>query len=373
METDSRSEFCRFPVAIAGATSPAPAGGSGVGWQINRVAHKERGPCGMEAFAITAHRYYDNSLPPWRSWELVAGGFSRGADRSQKVRWPPYFLRGKDGANPRLAVNWYSRKNLNFLYVYQVVLRGVRNKGVQVISPRNSDWFATIPAVVRGSGAKPGIRLWSDRDGKQLPVHFPILRSRHTSAFCNSSTLAWVAGGSHIHLAQLGAKPFGRPTINTIALGQGPLRAGSISPDGKWMLLLGRRNKHFPGLVKVILAPASGAGTMRVARYLRTGDVICAPAFSPNSQLAAFALIWVRGRFFGGIDLFLVRPGDFSILRWAEIPAVLLPKALTFSPHGRQLALTTAHLVFLFDIPTGWQGHSYRALPLSKLKRIRMP
>ncbi len=285
----------------------------------------------------------------------------------------PYFLRGKDGANPRLAINWYSRNSLRFLHVYQVVLRGVRNKGVQVISPRNSDWFATIPAVVGGSGAKPRIRLWSDRDGNQLPVHFPILRSRHTSAFCNSSTLAWVDGGPHIHLARLGAKPFGRPTINTIALGQGPLRAGSISPDGKWMLLLGRGNKHFPGLVNVILAPAAGAGTVRVARYLRTGDVICDPAFSPNSQLAAFALIWVKGRIFGGIDLFLVRRGDFSILRWAEIPAALLPEALTFSPHGRQLALTTAHLVFLFDIPTGRQGHSYRALPLSKSKRIRMP
>jgi WD40 repeat protein len=282
-------------------------------------------------------------------------------------------LKGLDGANPRLAVNWYSRRTTRILRVYQVVLRGVRNEGVRVVAPRNSDWFATIPVAVRGSGVKPKISLWNNRNGKRLPAHFPPLRLGRTSAFCSSDVLGWVDGGDKVHIAKLGEKPLMLTSVKQMVISQESLRSAAISPDGKRLLLCARKNKYFPGRIKMILAPSSGAGTMKSVQYLKTGDVTCSPVFSPNSRLAAFALVWVNGRVFGGMDIFLVRVHGFRVLRWADIHAVMLPQALSFSPDGRQLALTTPHKIFIFDIPGSRRSTSQIALPLSHVKQIRMP
>ncbi len=364
------------PLPPPGLSGQHPHLTRGVVWMQGGKIVATPNKVGLVAWALP---YSSRSRMSWITYHLGGHGSwswtgrPAGVIRCRHSIGIPYFLKGLDGANPRLAVNWYSRNNFKMFRVYQVVLRGVRNEGVRVVAPRNSNWFATIPVVVRGSGVKPGISLWSSRNGKRLPPHFPPLHHGHTKAFCSSDVLGWVDGGDKIYIAKLGGKPMELTSLKHMVIPHESLRGGAIAPDGKRLLLCARSSKYFPGQVKMIMVRSSGAGTMEEVQYLKTGDITCDPVFSPNSQLAAFALIWVKGRIFGGLDIFLVRVHGFRVLRWAEVHAIMLPQALSFSPDGRQLALTTSRKIFIFDIPDGQRNLSHIALPLSNVKQIRMP
>ena len=80
------------------------------------------------------------------------------------------FVKGTNGANPRLLVDWYTRKRLRRTRFYRIHLRRIRNSGVRVAAPAGGDWFATVPV-----NALPGvaIRVWDDRSGRAVPVRLP--------------------------------------------------------------------------------------------------------------------------------------------------------------------------------------------------------
>ena len=352
---------------------PRPRLGTGVAWTQGgyAVASPTRS-FGLVAWQRPLSPQSHIATIPYRSGGFVGTASPTGLIARKHSIGVGYFWKGRHGANPRLDVDWYSRKGLKFLHFYRIVLRGVRNAGIQLVAPPDGNWFATIPAVA-AKGAQSRIRIWNTQNGKPLPVHFPLLRQRHNSAFCNSGALGWVDGSEQLYLARLGSQPGGRAVVRQMVLGRGPLRCGAMSPDGKRLLLISRTNRYFPGRVTIIMAPTSGTGEMEVMRYLRTGGSIAAPVFSPDSHFAAFALIAVKGPIFRGIDLILVRARGLRVVHWAHIPMVQLPRALSFSPDGRQVALVTDHQIFIFNTSGSQKGLSLAGLPLSGTRRIPLP
>ncbi len=295
------------------------------------------------------------------------------------------FVKGTNGANPRLLVDWYTRKRLRRTRFYRIHLRRVRNSGVRVAAPAGGGWFATVPV-----NALPGvpIRVWDDRSGRAVPVRLPPLGRRHNSAFCGGprGELAWVGSGDGVRIATLGKSPMGRAVVRRVVVGCGPLRLGALSPNGKRLLLLTERLDKKPpygvGRVAVVMAPGSGLGMGEVIRYLRPGGLTAArpigltaaPAFSPKGRLAAFAVFGVFSPHWreAGVDLFVLRVRGFRVMRWTQIPAAI-PSALSFSPGGRRLALVADRRIFVFNISTGQRGSSMQGLPLSAVQTLALP
>ena len=356
-----------------GLPGPGPRLRTGVAW--TQGAYAVASPTrsfGLVAWQRPLSPQSQIATIPYRSGGFNGTASPAGLIARKRSIGVGYFWKGRHGGNPRLDVDWYSRKGLKFLRFYRIVLRGVRNAGIQLVAPPGGSWFATIPTVA-AKGDQARIRVWNTQNGKPLPVHFPLLRQRHNSAFCNSGALGWVDGSEQVYLARLGSQPGGRAVVRQMVLGREPLRCGAMSPDGKRLLLISRTNRYFPGRVTIIMAPTSGTGEMEVLRYLRTGGSIAAPVFSPDSHFAAFALIAVKGPIFRGIDLILVRVRGLRVVHWAHIPMVLLPRALSFSPDGRQVALVADHQIFIFNISGNQRGLSRPDMPLSDMRRVRLP
>ncbi len=334
------------------------------------------------------------------------------------------FVKGENGANPRLVVDWYARKNVKFLRGYRIHLRRVRNSGVGIVAPMDANWFATIPiaAIPRSR-----ICLWNDRDGKQLQVHLPPLRHRFNFAFSGGrgNELVWGTPGIGIRVARWRASPAARVGISYLPFDRmqiqdelrrqrqealvriedqlksknagmskqsllrraravewsndeiAPLETwlGTISPNGTQMLLMEMhvtgRAPYGCGVVNIVASSILGIRPSERTRYLPPGCIRAYPVFSASARFAAFAVLGGfprRGHgWTAATDIFLIRDGRLEFVRWARLPDVV-PVALSFSGRGRRLAVVTNLQIFVFDLPRNNSGARPGGLPFSKVR-----
>ncbi len=287
--------------------------------------------------------------------------------------------KGRHGANPRLVVGWYTRRDVRLVRLYRIHLRRIRNFGVHVATPAAGAWFATTPIKARRGMA---IRLWDSLTGKRVPLDLPRLRrGYYNSAFSGGGQreLVWTKP-PNVYLTTWASAGRRYPVVSRIGVGPRPFWRGCISSDGRELLLLAASTPQLPGQLMAFMVPVAGAGAAEEVRYLAAGMIYdtAAPVFAPNGALGAFAVVRYPRRWRSShwdappmTDLFVATVPGLRIVRWARSPAIL-PLALSFAPSGDKLALVTTYRVLVFDVPSGRRGVPSLGLPLSPPERFTL-
>ncbi len=316
--------------------------------------------------SFTGPSLISNHLPPNLTSPL-------GFIRQKRSIGAAYFVPAARGVKAALVVDQYSGNVPRLTGHYRIALPNVPKAGVEMVSPPDTNWFATLPWI---ASPNDHIRFWSANNGSPLPTVMPPIWQAHSSMFWgrNGTELGWVSRGHYIRIARVGAHKDAVPKIRRVRVVAGPIERGAISPDGRNLLLLTGTKSALYALGSVTAVMVAHSRREAIYRYPNPAAVTASPVFSPNGRLAAFGLFApYSSSNLARTLVFITSVPGFHILGRIAIPGIE-PDSLRFSPGGNRLAVTASNAIFIFHVPLR-MGKRIKPLwrEMYRVQRIALP